>query len=123
MEPKLPFDQHGKTASNGRERSPRVIKAPLAPSDGRIAPVERECSPTVERNNKYSIGVPSGQGPTPPTTGSRQKTRKGVGAAQKLLTVRQVAQNWKLSERSVRRRIKDGQIRIVRIGRSVRIPE
>lgn len=97
MEPKLPsFDQHGKTESNGREHIRRVIKTPLAPSDRRIAPVVSECSPTVKR--------------------------KGVRAARQLLTVRQVAQNWQVSERTIRRMIADRRIEVVRLGRSVRIP-
>jgi excisionase family DNA binding protein len=41
----------------------------------------------------------------------------------RLLTVAQLAERWQLSERSIRRRIKDGEIEVVRIGRAVRIPE
>jgi len=41
----------------------------------------------------------------------------------RLWTVRQLAEAWRVSERTVRRAIADGRIRVVRIGRSVRIPE
>jgi excisionase family DNA binding protein len=64
-----------------------------------------------------------------PRNGRRAEAQSGgngnghVPPRTRLLTVRQVAQNWQISERSVRRKIKDGEIRIVRIGRSVRIPE
>jgi len=40
----------------------------------------------------------------------------------RLLTVRQLAEAWQVSERTIRRMIADGRIRVVRIGRSVRIP-
>ena len=39
------------------------------------------------------------------------------------LTVAQLAERWQVSQRTVRRRIKEGEIRVVRIGRAVRIPE
>jgi excisionase family DNA binding protein len=39
------------------------------------------------------------------------------------LTVAQLAEMWQVSQRTIRRRIKEGQIRVVRIGRAVRIPE
>ena len=42
--------------------------------------------------------------------------------AEELLTVRQVAENWQLSERTVRRMTEDGRLPVVRIGRAVRIP-
>jgi excisionase family DNA binding protein len=42
-------------------------------------------------------------------------------AAEGLLTVRQVAENWQLSERTIRRMIADGRLPIKRLGRAVRI--
>jgi excisionase family DNA binding protein len=39
-----------------------------------------------------------------------------------LLTVHQVAENWQVSERTVRRMIADGRLLIIRLGRAVRIP-
>jgi excisionase family DNA binding protein len=39
-----------------------------------------------------------------------------------LLTVHQVAENWQVSERTVRRMIADGRLPIIRLGRAVRIP-
>ena len=38
------------------------------------------------------------------------------------LTVRQVAERWQVSERSIRRMIADGRLPVVRLGRAVRIP-
>jgi excisionase family DNA binding protein len=38
-----------------------------------------------------------------------------------LLTVKEVAQKWKVSTKTVRRRIEEGQLKCVRIGRLVRI--
>jgi excisionase family DNA binding protein len=38
-----------------------------------------------------------------------------------LLTVQQVAENWQVSQRTVRRMIADGRLPIVRLGRAVRI--
>jgi excisionase family DNA binding protein len=43
-------------------------------------------------------------------------------AAKSLLTVRQVAENWQISQRTVRRMIAKGLIKTVRLGRLVRIP-
>jgi excisionase family DNA binding protein len=48
----------------------------------------------------------------------RRNPRVGEG----LLTVHQVAKNWQVSERSIRRMIADGRLRVVRLGRAVRIP-
>jgi excisionase family DNA binding protein len=39
-----------------------------------------------------------------------------------LLTVHQVAENWRVSQRTVRRMIADGRLPIIRLGRAVRIP-
>jgi excisionase family DNA binding protein len=39
-----------------------------------------------------------------------------------LLTVHQVAENWRVSVRTVRRMIADGRLPIIRLGRAVRIP-
>jgi excisionase family DNA binding protein len=47
---------------------------------------------------------------------------KGSPVGKKLLTVRQLAENWQISERSVRRMIRAGRIKVIRLGRSVRIP-
>jgi len=38
-----------------------------------------------------------------------------------LLTVQQVAENWQVSQRMIRRMIADGRLPIVRLGRAVRI--
>jgi excisionase family DNA binding protein len=38
-----------------------------------------------------------------------------------LLTVQQVAKNWQVSPRMIRRMISDGRLPVVRIGRAVRI--
>jgi excisionase family DNA binding protein len=38
------------------------------------------------------------------------------------LTVRQVAENWQVSERTIRRMIADGRLPVIRLGRAVRIP-
>jgi excisionase family DNA binding protein len=54
-------------------------------------------------------------------TQQSRRTNKKPQAAEGLLTVRQVAENWQVSERTIRRMIADGRIRVVRIGRSVRI--
>jgi excisionase family DNA binding protein len=43
-------------------------------------------------------------------------------AGEVLLTVHQVAEHWQVSQRTVRRMIADGRLRIVRLGRAVRIP-
>jgi excisionase family DNA binding protein len=43
-------------------------------------------------------------------------------AGEVLLTVQQVAENWQVSQRTVRRMIADGQLPIIRLGRAVRIP-
>jgi excisionase family DNA binding protein len=40
---------------------------------------------------------------------------------QQLLTVAELAERWQVSARTIRREIKRGKIRVVRIGRSVRI--
>jgi excisionase family DNA binding protein len=51
-----------------------------------------------------------------------RRRNKNPQAAAGLLTVRQVAENWRVSERTVRRMIADGRLRTVRVGRAVRIP-
>jgi excisionase family DNA binding protein len=43
-------------------------------------------------------------------------------AGEALLTVHQVAENWQVSQRTIRRMIADGRLPIVRLGRAVRIP-
>ena len=40
---------------------------------------------------------------------------------EELLTVEQVAENWQVSQRMIRRMIADGRLPVVRIGRVVRI--
>ena len=65
-----------------------------------------------------------------PLQGTQIMTRKNQTArrtnnpqpAEGLLTARQVAENWQVSERTVRRLIADGRLRVVRVGRAVRIP-
>ena len=39
-----------------------------------------------------------------------------------LLTVQQVAENWQVSQRMIRRMIADGRLPVIRLGRAVRIP-
>jgi len=51
-----------------------------------------------------------------------RRANKNPRAAEGLLTVRQVAENWQMSERTIRRWIADGRLRVVRLGRSIRIP-
>ena len=51
-----------------------------------------------------------------------RRRNKNPKAAEGVLTVRQVAENWQVSERTVRRMIADGRLRVVRVGRAVRIP-
>ena len=58
---------------------------------------------------------------------SRHSTRRGnlgdeVPRVERLLTVNQLAELWQVSPRTVRRMIADGRLRIVRLGRAVRIP-
>jgi excisionase family DNA binding protein len=43
-------------------------------------------------------------------------------AGEKLFTVQQVAENWRVSQRMIRRMIADGRLPVVRLGRAVRIP-
>jgi len=50
-----------------------------------------------------------------------RRTNKKPQAGEGLLTVHQVAENWQVSERTVRRMTKDGRLPVVRIGRAVRI--
>jgi len=50
------------------------------------------------------------------------RSNKKPQAAKELLTVRQVAENWQVSERTVRRMTEDGRLPVIRIGRAVRIP-
>ena len=51
-----------------------------------------------------------------------RRANKTPRAGEGLLTVRQVAENWQISERTIRRWIADGRLRVVRLGRSIRIP-
>jgi excisionase family DNA binding protein len=57
-----------------------------------------------------------------PVTVDRRKRHKRVPAAEELLTVPQVAENWQISQRTIRRMIADGRLSVIRIGRAVRIP-
>jgi excisionase family DNA binding protein len=52
---------------------------------------------------------------------SARRTDKTPQATEGLLTVRQVADNWQVSQRMVRRMIADGRLDVVHIGRAVRI--
>jgi excisionase family DNA binding protein len=58
----------------------------------------------------------------PPVIADRPNRRKRVPAAEELLTVAQVAENWQVSQRTIRRMIADGRLAVVRIGRAIRIP-
>jgi excisionase family DNA binding protein len=49
-------------------------------------------------------------------------TGGNLAAGEKLFTVQQVAENWRVSQRTIRRMIADGRLPIVRVGRAVRIP-
>ena len=57
----------------------------------------------------------------------RRKRGKGGNAdesalaSEELLTVRNVAENWQVSQRTVRRMIADGRLPIIRLGRAIRI--
>jgi excisionase family DNA binding protein len=42
-------------------------------------------------------------------------------AGEELLTVHQVAENWQVSQRMIRRMIADGRLHVIRLGRAVRI--
>jgi excisionase family DNA binding protein len=57
--------------------------------------------------------------------GRRPRNRNPAGenlpVADRLLTVGQVADNWQVSQRTVRRMIDDGRLTVVRLGRAVRI--
>ena len=55
--------------------------------------------------------------------GKGRRGRNVPPPRERLLTVAQLAELWQVSQRTIRRRIKDGEIRVVRIGRAVRIPE
>jgi excisionase family DNA binding protein len=60
--------------------------------------------------------------PALPPIGGRPKRHKRVPASEEFLTVPQVAENWHISQRTIRRMIADGRLSVVRIGRAVRIP-
>ena len=60
--------------------------------------------------------------PNEPKGRNRSPVGENVPAADRLLTVGQVAENWQVSQRTVRRMIADGRLPIVRLGRAVRIP-
>ena len=57
--------------------------------------------------------------------GHRPRNRSPVGenlpVSDRLLTVGQVAENWQVSQRTVRRMIGDGRLPVVHVGRAVRI--
>jgi excisionase family DNA binding protein len=46
---------------------------------------------------------------------------ENLPVADRLLTVGQVAENWQVSQRTVRRMIGDGRLPVVHLGRAVRI--
>jgi excisionase family DNA binding protein len=48
-------------------------------------------------------------------------TREANEEPKQLLTVNQLAYRWQVSPRTIRRRIKNGKIPVIRIGRAVRI--
>ncbi len=50
------------------------------------------------------------------------RRREGSALPSRYLTVADYADHFNVSQRTVRRRIAEGSIKIVRIGRSVRIP-
>ena len=52
---------------------------------------------------------------------NRNPTGENLPVADRLLTVGQVADNWQVSQRTVRRMIDDGRLTVVRLGRAVRI--
>jgi excisionase family DNA binding protein len=56
--------------------------------------------------------------------GRQNRNRSGENSpvADRLLTVDQVAENWQVSPRTVRRMIADGRLPVARLGRAVRIP-
>ena len=54
--------------------------------------------------------------------GERPRRQKNFPPSEELLTVLQVAENWQISQRTIRRMIADGKLSVVRLGRAVRIP-
>lgn len=68
------------------------------------------------------IGPRERKRPAPGPRSSRAKTNNRVPAVEELLTVSQVADNWQVSTRTLRRMIADGRLQVVRLGRAVRIP-
>jgi len=53
---------------------------------------------------------------------NRSLTSQTPPAGAVLLTVSQVAENWRVSQRTIRRMIADGRLPIIRLGRAVRVP-
>jgi len=62
------------------------------------------------------------KGPSQLARPNWSKNKKRVPADEALLTVSQVAENWRVSQRTVRRMIADGRLPVVRLGRAVRVP-
>jgi len=54
--------------------------------------------------------------------GNQGDSGQNPPAGDELLTVHQVAENWQVSERTIRRMIKDLRLPVIRLGRAVRIP-
>jgi excisionase family DNA binding protein len=52
---------------------------------------------------------------------AKRNTAASGGANVRLLTVKQAAEAWQVSERHFRRRIKSGEVRVRRLGKVIRI--
>lgn len=59
------------------------------------------------------------------SSGRRKPLRgaENLAPASRLFTVQEVAENWRVSTRTIRRMIRDGRLSVVRVGRAVRIRE
>lgn len=66
------------------------------------------------------VGVPERRTPAHRMT-ARPGDRGDEGRPDRLLTVDELAERWRVSPRTIRRKIDQKQIPVIRIGRSVRI--
>jgi excisionase family DNA binding protein len=89
----------------------------------KLADAQRK--PTVRgRGREGRMSGPAEQkSPSQLASANWPKNKKRVPTAETLLTVSQVADNWQVSQRTLRRMISDGRLPVVRLGRAVRIRE
>jgi len=66
-------------------------------------------------------GPPEQKSPSQLASANCPKNKKRIPADETLLTVSQVADNWQVSQRTIRRMIADGRLPIIRLGRAIRI--